>query len=193
MFGIKIVAFFLVQIPNIMRQPKTLPMLIAFAAIISLSACSSLRTAFDYDKQADFSRYKTFAFYKEGMDQLKVNDIDKKRFIQAVVNDLQSKQLTKSTENPDLLVNIIITGKDRMSITDDYPYGYGWWYPMPSMTVRQYTESTIYIDLIDREKNQLVWQGKGTDEFNASESDRDTRIQETVTKILAQYPYGERR
>lgn len=162
-------------------------------AVIVLSSCTSLRTAFDYDKEVNFSDYKTFAFYKEGMDKLKVNDIDKKRFIKAVVEDLQSKGMQKSTITPDLLVNIVIRGKERVSVTDDYTYGYSWWYPAPSMTVRQYTESTIYIDLIDRAKNQLVWQGKGTDEFNSSEQDKDTRIRETVIKILEQYPFGSKR
>lgn len=161
--------------------------------LVILSSCTSLRTAFDYDKDTNFSNYKTFAFYKEGMDKLKVNDIDKKRFVQAVIEDLQGKGMRKSTQSPDLLVNIIITGKERISVTDDYPYGYVWWYPAPSMTMRQYTESTIYIDLIDRDKNQLVWQGKGTDEFNASEQDKDTRIRETVMKILEQYPHGRKK
>lgn len=163
----------------------------ALFVVLVLSSCTSLRTAFDYDKEIDFAQYHSFAFYKEGMEQLKVNTLDKKRFVQAIIDDLQSKGMKKNTESPDLLINIIITGKDKVSLTDDYPLGYVWWYPAPSITVRQYTESTIYIDLIDRAKNQLVWQGKGTDEFHASERNKEARIRETVTQILAQYPYGK--
>lgn len=169
---------------------KKIQFTLIIIAVAVISSCGSLHTAFDYDKEANFDSYHTFAFYKEGMEQLKVNDIDKKRFIEAIIKDLQNKGMQKNIEAPDLLVNIIIKGKDKVSVTDDYPYGYSWWYPAPSMTVRQYTESTIYIDLIDRVKNQLVWQGKGTDEFNAAEQDKDSRIHEAVTKILEQYPYG---
>ncbi len=170
---------------------KKIHLFLGFILLALLSSCSSLRTAFDYDKDVDFANYRTFAFHKEGMAELKVNDIDKKRFIQAISADLQSKGLKKNTENPDLLVNVVIKGKDKIRVSDDY-YGYGWWRPYPSMTVRQYKESTIYIDIVDRAKNQLVWQGKGTDEFNSSERDKDARIQETVTQILAQYPYGKK-
>lgn len=166
--------------------------LLSILLLAILSSCSSLYTAFDYDKDANFNKYKTFAFYKEGMDKLKANDIDKKRFIESITNDLLNKGMSKNTDNPDLLVNVIIRGKDRTSITEDYPFGYGWWYPHSSITMRQYTESTIYIDLIDRIENQLVWQGKGTDEFNASEKNKDARIQEVVTKILEQYPHGRK-
>lgn len=169
---------------------KILTFTVSLIAMFLFGACSTLQTAFDYDKEANFNQYKTFAFYKEGMQQLKVNDIDKKRFVEAVIKDLQSKGMQKSTEAPDLLVNLIITGKKRTNIIDDHSFGYGWWYPLPTMTVHQYTESTIYIDLIDRAKNQLIWQGKGTDEFSAAEQDKDSRIHETVTRILEQYPYG---
>ncbi|PVX51034.1 uncharacterized protein DUF4136 [Balneicella halophila] len=171
---------------------KKLHILYGLLLIAILSSCSSLRTAYDYDKDVDFTKYQTFAFYKEGMDQLKLNDIDKKRFVEAITADLQSKGFESNVADPDLLVNVVVTGKDKVSVTDDYPFSYGWWYPSPTLTMRQYTESTIYIDLIDKDSNQLVWQGKGTDEFNASEKDRDTRVKETVTRILEQYPYGRK-
>lgn len=176
--------------PTTSLMKKILIFIASLIIMLLLGACSSLQTAFDYDKEANFSQYRTFAFYKEGMQQLKINDIDKKRFVQAILEDLEAKGMTKSVQNPDLLINVIITGKERTSISDDYTFGYGWWYPLPAMTVHQYTESTVYIDLIDRAKNQLVWQGKGTDEFNASEQNKDARIRETVTRILEQYPYG---
>ncbi len=170
---------------------KYLKFIFFVLAVTILSGCSSLRTAFDYDKEADFTKYKTFAFYKEGMDQLNLNDIDKKRFIKAITNEMQKMGMVKSTTTPDLLVNVIVKGKERTSITDNY-YGYGWWYSMPSITVRQYTENTIYIDLVDRAKNQLVWQGKGVGEFLEKEKDRGARIEEAVSMILAQYPYGKK-
>ncbi len=171
---------------------KQFKIILLVFGIFVLSACSSLHTAFDYDKEVDFSKYKTFAFYKEGMKQLKVNDIDKKRFVKAIITEMQTKGMTKNTTNPDLLVNIIVKGKERTSITGDYGYGYGWWRPMPSLTVRQYTENVIYIDLIDRAKNQLVWQGKGVGKFIENEKDRDARVQEAVRMILAQYPLGKK-
>ena len=34
-----------------------------------LSSCASVYVATDYDRQADFSAYKSFAFFKEGVDK----------------------------------------------------------------------------------------------------------------------------
>lgn len=42
---------------------------VLFASLLLLSSCSSVRVASDYDKEADFTKYKTFAFYKPGIDK----------------------------------------------------------------------------------------------------------------------------
>ena len=46
---------------------------------ILLISCKSIKVASDYDSQADFNNYKTYAFYKPGIDELEISDIDKKR------------------------------------------------------------------------------------------------------------------
>ena len=38
-----------------------------------LSSCASVYVATDYDRQADFSAYKSFAFFKEGVDKVTDN------------------------------------------------------------------------------------------------------------------------
>ena len=48
------------------------------------TSCSSVRVSTDYDTKADFAKYKTFAFYKTGIDKAPINDLDKKRILRAV-------------------------------------------------------------------------------------------------------------
>ncbi|MDP2059666.1 MAG: DUF4136 domain-containing protein, partial [Flavobacteriaceae bacterium] len=39
-----------------------------------LTACSSVQVATDYDKTVSFNQYKTFAFYKDGIDKVEISD-----------------------------------------------------------------------------------------------------------------------
>ena len=68
---------------------------ILFTILFSLSilSCGSIKVASDYDSDADFSNYKTFAFYKSGIDKVEISDIDKKRILKSIQNTLLNKGL----------------------------------------------------------------------------------------------------
>ena len=84
------------------RLFKTLALVLL---VIAVSSCSSVRVAADYDKNANFNDYKTFAFFKKGIDKAEISDLDKRRILRAIEAELLVKGFTKS-ENPDLLVSI---------------------------------------------------------------------------------------
>ena len=77
---------------------------VLFTAVL-LTSCSSVRVATDYDKEIDFNSYKTFAFFKSGIDKVEISDLDKRRILRAIEAELLAKGFTKS-EDPDLLVSI---------------------------------------------------------------------------------------
>lgn len=162
--------------------------------IFLLASCSSVRVATDYDREANFDSYKTFAFYKPGIDQAKVSDLDKKRILHAIENALEVKGLTKS-EQPDLLVSIFTKTTKNVNIYQNaYAYGYGWrWHPYywgaGHNTVTETTEGTLYIDLVDAANMQLIWQGMGTGALNLDDvAYKSEQIQKIVTEIIAAYP-----
>ena len=51
-------------------------------------SCGTIKVASDYDSDADFSKYKTYAFYKTGIDKVEISDIDKKRILKSIKNSL---------------------------------------------------------------------------------------------------------
>jgi len=55
-------------------------------------------------------------------------------------------------------------------------------------TVSTSTEGTLYIDLIDAKKKEMIWQGEGIGTLTKNIDKKDARIQEIVSKVLAQYP-----
>lgn len=173
------------------RILKTIPLL---AVLLVVTSCTSVRVATDYDKNVNFNNYKTFAFFKTGIDKAEISDLDKRRILRAIEAELLAKGFTKS-ENPDLLVSIFTKSREKINVYNDYgPYGYGWgWYPWywnNYNTVTRSTEGILYIDLIDANKKELVWQGMGTGYLTQHMDKKEERIKEFVAEIMKHYPPG---
>jgi hypothetical protein len=165
-----------------MKNLKFISLLFLFA----LYSCSTVRVVSDYDSVTDFTKYKTFAFHKPGIDKAKISDLDKKRIMRQIEANLKAKGMTLSNE-PDLLVSLFTKEKERIDVYNNN-FGYGAWYG-GGTSVTSTPEGTLYIDLIDRSKNELVWQGIGKgDLIMSSVEKKEARIKDIVTKILAQYP-----
>lgn len=160
--------------------------------LLVLTSCSSVRVASDYDKNVNFDEYKTFAFYKPGIDKAEINDIDKRRILKALESNMLAKGFIKS-ETPDLLVSFFTKSRKEINIYNNYGgYGYGWgWSPYywnHYNTVSESTQGLLYIDLIDAQKKELVWQGQGTGYLTQNISKKEELIKEFVFKILEKYP-----
>lgn len=173
-----------------MKTLKFLPLLLLFTFV----SCDTVKVYSDYDKSVDFAQYKTFAFMKSGIDKVEISDLDKKRILNAIDQQLQAKGLTKS-ENPDILVNIFTKSREEISVNQfnaAYGYGWGWgWNPYwygGQTTVSSSTEGTLFIDLIDAKKKELIWQGEGTGTLSKDMAKKEAIINDIVTQMLAQYP-----
>ncbi|MGV6832451.1 MAG: DUF4136 domain-containing protein, partial [bacterium] len=136
--------------------------------LIFLSSCVSVRVASDYDTSTNFDSFKTFAFYKNGIDQAEINDIDKRRILKAIEQELVARGFQKSSE-PDMLVSIFTKSREKLNVWNNNPWfggwgwgGFGWGWGAGWSNVSRSNESTLYIDLIDANKKELVWQGKGS-------------------------------
>ena len=169
--------------------------LILLSIFLSFISCSSVRVFSDYDTSVDFKDYTTYAFFKPGIDEVEISDLDKKRILKAIEFELDGKQLTKS-ETPDLLINLAVKSSNDVYINQNkgfgYGYGFGFWngwgWPNNNIaTVRSQTNGMLFIDLIDTKTKQLVWQGKGKGYISEYSKKRDERIQYFVTEILKNY------
>lgn len=166
--------------------------------LISMSSCTSVRVATDYDKNANFDNYKSFAFYKPGIDKAEISDLDKRRILRSIENEMLAKGFTKS-ETPDLLISIFTKSREQVNVYNNGwgPYGYGWgWSPYywnSYSSVSTSTEGTLYVDLIDAQKKELVWQGVGSGYLTQNMDKKIERISEFVHEILMQYPPGQKK
>ncbi|WP_348811673.1 DUF4136 domain-containing protein [Flavobacterium maritimum] len=173
-----------------------------FSIIFILNSCSpSLSVTTDYDRSADFSKYKTFAFYDLADKSGSLSDLNRNRIINAVKTEMKNKGFTETSSNPDVMVNVTTVLVNKQSVTaDTNTYGYGGYYRpyrwggsysgTTTYNVYNYKDGSLIIDIIDAEKNQLVWQGTGNKEIDKPSSNPDQTISEAVAKIMSSYPPG---
>jgi len=156
---------------------------------IILSSCNTVRVTYDFDRSTDFNTYKTYDFHQKGLEKLELNDLDKRRILGAIEANLAAKGFTKTSDSPQLLINILASSKEKINIDNSY-YG-GYWGPSywggPSR-VYQYTSGTIIIDIVDNQRNILVWQGAGSG-LNVSDLDSKAEdIPKAIDEIMAKFP-----
>lgn len=168
--------------------------LIPLLALLILGSCSSISVATDYDSTVNFAQFKTYAFLKEGIDDLKISDLDKKRILNAIDQEMTAKGYTKS-DHPDLVINLFTDSKQNVHVNSFYGgWGYGGWGWNPWMwgpgyqSVSTSTEGILYIDVLKASNRELIWQGKGTGYLNNNSKKREERIKEFTKKVLAYFP-----
>jgi len=162
---------------------------------LALAGCSGISTTSDWDESYDFSAVSTYAWTAQGLEG-GVSEIMLRRMYAAVDGDLATKGFTKTEpERADFLMAYHTGTQDRQQY-DTYGYGAGGWWGgywgggMTTTTVRTYTEGTLILDVIDRERNELVWRGsasKTIDQMDAPEQ-RVKTVQSAVVKLLKDFP-----
>ena len=168
-----------------------------------LSSCSSLKVNSDYDREANFSAYKTYSFAEMDMERTNINDLNKKRLVNALKNEMNKKGLTES-ESADLEIHMhgVVENKWAATANTDY-YGMGYPYyrrrigwgntyatATTSVDVQEYDQGTLIIDLVDVKEKSLVWQGVGTAILKNNPKNVEERINKAMAKIMAGFPPG---
>lgn len=172
-------------------------LLLFVCLLVFVASCSSIKVSSDFDKTAGFTSYKTYAFTPEAL-ALPLDDINRNRLLSAIEKELAAKGFTKS-DNPDVLIDLNIKTQMQQTATATntggyygrgYRYGYGGGFSTTTINYDTYTDGTLFIDMIDATKKQLVWQGRGTKtiEEDASQKRREENINYAVQQIFVKYP-----
>ena len=170
---------------------KTFKFLLVLFLVATFFSCSSVRVNADYDKKTNFENYKSYAYLKSGVEKAEISDLDKKRILYAIDEVMATKGFTKS-ENPDVLVSIFTKERERVDVYNNVGFGWGWgwnpWWGMGYSNVSTSPEGILFIDIIDANTKELVWQGEGSGYLTKNTEKKEERIKEFVSKILEQYP-----
>ncbi len=186
-----------------MKRNTSILLLAAFT-ILFFSHCSNkLTITSDYDKDTDFTPYKTYSFYgwAKNSDQI-INQINKDRIESAVAAEMEKRGYTYIESGGDLTVSLFIQLDQQKGVTaytDHYsmsPYGYrygpgwGWGYGYSTTRYQEYdyVVGTLVIDIFDHQQKKLIWQGVGSQTVDEKPDNREYGIQRAVRGIMSKYP-----
>ena len=162
-------------------------------AVFLLGACSPLKYMVDYDNGADFSRYKTYNF-TPASDSIPMNQLNKRRLFNAVSNEMNENGIRWNAV-PDLYVHIHILMKGRTRTNVIYGHGetvnLGSGFSTTYMDLSEYSEGSVFIDLIDAGRKQMVWTGKVTGDIKSQDMIKEKDIQNIVQKLFRKFPPGK--
>ena len=178
---------------------KTRNIILLTAAVIlaTFTSCSSLKVFSDYDKEVDFTQYKTIEYlgWSEGSEKL-LNDLEKKRIETAFSNEFAKRNMEFVENDADLVVSLFLVldqKTTRTAYTSHYGGGfyrgyYGYGHATTSIRDYDYVVGTLIIDVFDAKTKQLVWQGIGKGTVDENPQTVEKNIPKTVARIMERFP-----
>ena|ERR1051326_7442452 len=188
-----------------MKRAFSLPVL---TILLALASAAAQDVRFNFDKDADFSKFKTYKWVVL-KNAAKLDTLLDKQIKDAIDQELAKKGLTKVDDDS---ANLFIgyqgaVGQEKQftSYSSDWGYGGGWyrggWYgPMGGTSTTTGQTSTIYkgqlaLDMYDSANHTLVWRGVASKTLDpkAKPDKQQKNLQKTVSKLLKNYPPGEKK
>ena len=173
---------------------KHLKWILPLMLVFLLASCVGVRVTTDYDHSVDFAKYKTYNFSQE-INKIKISDINRRRLKNDIGAQLEARGYQMS-ETPDILVNVFVKGTTKYTAnayTSGFggPWGFYRWGLGSSNTwvnVDRYTEGTMFIDLIDVQKKELIWEGIAQGMINPRTNTTAQDLNDIVTRVFKEFP-----
>ena len=174
------------------------------AVILLLGACAATpKVSVVRDPGSDFSGFSTFGFREPlGTDR----DTGGEAFTRTVLSgtlenaarsELESLGYVFEVDSPELEVNFYVENREVIQSRrgPSYSIGYGYYHrPYGVWTgyetdIRQYTESTLHVDVVDVAKNQLIWEGISVERLSGHDlAFEPDNVAASLTRIFADFP-----
>jgi hypothetical protein len=166
----------------------------------------------DYDREADFTKYKTFAYQ---VCHRAENPLVDKRIVTELKSRVANEGLSLAETNPDVNVTYHSSTSEEFAIdttTWGYGFGTGWYWghdgggyfgrggylgsagpATTTTTVRRYTRGTLVIDIWDARTNELLWRGTATDIVSDNPEKNEKKLNKAMEKLFKKYPPEKRK
>jgi hypothetical protein len=170
--------------------------IVTFVTALSLALFGTLTSAqsvnYDYDRTANFSKFRTYAWVNgtELSDELNHG-----RIMRAIENQLALKGFgrVETSSHPDVLVAYHASFDKNLQIN---AMGSGWGGPRygglrsGTATTQEIVTGTIVIDMMDAQTRAIVWRGFATSDLNpgAKPEKREKNINKAAAKVFKNYP-----
>lgn len=177
--------------------------LISILLLLAVTGCIS-KVYIDYDKEADFSKYRTYA-WAQGTPAK--NQLMDRRIVSAIDEQLTGKGLQKVNTNPDMFVSYHAATTEEVSYsTSSMGYGYGpswgasygrygggfgmWGVGLSTGTATPVTvvKGTLVVDIYGADHKLLLWRGTGNDTVHADPEKVENQIREVTEEMFKKFP-----
>ena len=174
--------------------------LLAAALVALVTACATpLEATTDFNRDFDFSGVQKIAFTPVNrMDaaSIRISDMQISRINEALADELQRKglQVVEDASEADMLLAWHLVTQERTDVrTYNSMSAYNCWRCGPTVSdvsVRQYTQGTFIVDMIDPMRNQSAWRSIIESRLSSNPSPEDSaeRRVEAARAIFADFP-----
>lgn len=172
-----------------------------FAGTVLQACASGPRIITNSDPAADWSSFKTFGFFQPlSTDRGSVRSLMSNQLIESTTREMQAAGFTLSETNPDLLIDFTVATRETIQARPSsgasvhhgrgrYGTWSGWSANMSTTEFVQRTEGTLGVDIVDRARNQLVWEGAASKRVtNSTRENQDQVLDSAIADIFARFP-----
>lgn len=185
-----------------MKQPFLRVTRLGFALLVLsslISACASgPQIIVNSDPSTDFSQINTFAFMRPlSTDSGNVTSLLSGQMMQATRAQLEARGMRHDENNPDMLINFLLETSEQlrsrpssasMSMHRSGRYGM-WGGSMSTPTIEQTTQGVLSIDMVNPQRNMLIWEGSATQRVTDNiRNNQAEAVESFVNQILAEFP-----
>ena len=183
-------------------KANSLRALMLLGLLSMVGACSTQMVAvMDFDQRFDFAKVKAIAIQpidRTNIQLIRFSDMQVSRLNDAIADELRSKGFEIVEQNADadayLTWHLVTREKTDVRSYNSVSY-YNCWRCGPSVSdvsVRQYTEGTLIVDIIDPARNQSVWRStiESRLKSNPDPERSEERRREATSVLFAQFPPG---
>lgn len=173
-------------------------MLFIGALVFLTAGCASTpRITTNTNPNADFASFGTYNFMPAlGTDRPNGVQTPLSAMLMSAMSREMSSRGYQRSDNPDLLINFFVNTERRMDVRQvpgpNTFYGfrfnrYATWGGYRT-EVRQYTQGTLAIDLVDARRNVLVWEGIAQQRLgsNAQQITQE-QVDDVVRQVMAEF------
>jgi len=173
--------------------------LLGFLALTGCVSGPTIRT--NADQSVEFARFQTFNFMQPlSTDREGYQSFISRDLMAAAERELVSLGLSRTDTNPDLLVNFSANLDQRLRVrqTPATSTGgmhrhrrgfYNTWPGYQRTEIREYTQGTLGIDVVDPVRRQLIWEGFAISRVTQSTTDNlGPVLNDAVVDILRDFP-----
>lgn len=170
---------------------KAAPIFSIASLVVLLFGCATTSVNYDYDKEYDFSTFKTYEWMTMPQN-VRAEEFLIKRVKSALSRELSAKGITQALDNPDFLVALHGSRESKVQVTDwGYSYGpFGRRIGEPRIDVNQYEQGTLIVDFVEAKTKQMVWRGIASRvlEPDLVPQEKERLINEAVTEMMKNFP-----